>query len=175
MSNNLEGLGKEGKGGAKHAARVRLFQIMCALEPERDVPLSQSEIEFRFEELFVAPESKAEIKISELDSDEDDRGRAFVPFEEFRLTCAQVVKIREALDEIDSIIERFSTGWKPSRMSLVDRTAIRIAVYEGFVARTVPVSVALSEAVLLCKEFSGPESGRFVNGVLARIARAPEQ
>ena len=169
MQNIVE---EQGKGYAKHAARVRLFQILCALDREKDRKLSQEEIESRFEELFVIPENVSAALQLERDAEEDEAAYGPVPFQDFRDICAQAVKINDACLEIDKIIERHSTEWKTARMSLVDRTAIRIAVYEAFIARKVSVPVALSEAVLIAKEFSGDVSGRFVNGVLARIAKA---
>jgi N utilization substance protein B len=55
-------------------------------------------------------------------------------------------------------------------MAKVDRTLLRIAVYEIAVARNVPVKAAINESIELAKTFSGDESGRFVNGVLGRVA-----
>jgi N utilization substance protein B len=59
-------------------------------------------------------------------------------------------------------------------MVVVDRVAIRLALYEGFVTGRIPVAVAISEAVELAKRFGTEESGRFVNGVLGRIVRGLE-
>jgi N utilization substance protein B len=59
-------------------------------------------------------------------------------------------------------------------MVVVDRVAVRMALYEGFIAKTTPLAVAISEAVELVKVFGTEESGRFVNGVLGRIVRALE-
>ena len=163
------------KGHANHAARVRLFQILCALDSEKNRDLSQEEIESRFEELFVIPEKVSAASQLERDAEEDEAAYGPVPFQDFRDICAQATQIYNSRVEIDKIIEQHSTEWKTARMSLVDRTAIRIAVYEAFIAHKVSVSVALSEAVLIAKEFSGNVSGRFVNGVLARIARSGQE
>jgi len=59
-------------------------------------------------------------------------------------------------------------------MVAVDRAAVRLALFEGVVARTTPLAVAISEAVELAKSFGTEDSGRFVNGVLGRIVRALE-
>jgi N utilization substance protein B len=76
--------------------------------------------------------------------------------------------------EIDSLILKNIVGWRPERMVAVDRAAVRLALYEGLVARTTPLPVAISEAVELAKTFGTEDSGRFVNGVLGRIVRAQE-
>lgn len=76
--------------------------------------------------------------------------------------------------EIDLLILRNLVGWRPERMVAVDRAAVRLALYEGIIARCSPLPVAISEAVELAKSFGTEDSGRFVNGVLGRIVRALE-
>ena len=77
--------------------------------------------------------------------------------------------VREHLTEIDAEIEKQSTGWRITRMPAVDRTILRIAVYELMYTDT-PVGVVVSEAVELAKTYSTAKSGSFVNGVLASVA-----
>lgn len=158
----------------EHSARVRAFQILCALGAVAEAPLSQADIEARFAELYVLPQPENGEQAEVVHLNEEMETPA-VSYEDYRASCARAFETQCAFPESDALIERHATGWKVSRMSLVDRTVIRMALYEGFIARSVPVSVALSEAVLIAKEFGGAESGRFVNGVLARIARAQEQ
>lgn len=74
-------------------------------------------------------------------------------------------------DEIDETITAYSSRWPLNRMPAVDRTIIRIGVYELRHVDEVPNAVALSEAVSLARELSTEESPSFVNGVLAQIAR----
>jgi N utilization substance protein B len=57
-------------------------------------------------------------------------------------------------------------------MASVDRTILRVAAYELLVGRQTPVGAAIDEAVRAAKELSTEDSGRFVNGVLGKIARA---
>jgi N utilization substance protein B len=75
-------------------------------------------------------------------------------------------------DAIDEQITTFAKDWSLARMPAVDRALLRIAVWEVLYNDEVPAGVAIDEAVELAKEFSTDESGSFVNGVLARIARA---
>ena len=53
----------------------------------------------------------------------------------------------------------------------MDRAVLRLAVFEGFLERSVPFAVAISEAVDIAQTFGTEDSGRFVNGVLARVVR----
>ncbi len=74
------------------------------------------------------------------------------------------------LGQIDAAIRTASTNWRPEQMGRVDRTILRIAVFEIAVARDVPVRAAINESIELAKTFAGDESGKFVNGVLGKIA-----
>ena len=74
---------------------------------------------------------------------------------------------RSALDEV---IREASTNWRPEQMGRVDRIILRIAIYEIRIARNVPVRAAINESIELAKTFAGEESGRFVNGVLGKVA-----
>ncbi|MFT4158318.1 MAG: transcription antitermination factor NusB [Microbacterium sp.] len=74
--------------------------------------------------------------------------------------------------EIDEQITTHSRDWKLERMPAVDRALLRIGVWEILFNDEVPTAVAIDEAVELAKEFSTEDSGAFVHGVLARIARS---
>ncbi|UUT35402.1 transcription antitermination factor NusB [Microbacterium elymi] len=75
-------------------------------------------------------------------------------------------------DEIDEQITTFAKDWSLARMPAVDRALLRIGSWEILYNEHVPTAVAIDEAVELAKEFSTEESGAFVHGVLARIARS---
>lgn len=72
-------------------------------------------------------------------------------------------------DEIDQFIERFSSNWKISRMSGVDRNIIRIAVFELLYCDDIPFKVSINEAITLGKQYGTDESGAFINGILDSI------
>jgi transcription antitermination protein NusB len=74
-------------------------------------------------------------------------------------------------DEIDEQITTYAKDWSLARMPAVDRAILRMAVWEILFNDEVPTAVAIDEAVELAKEFSTDDSGAFVRGVLARIAR----
>ncbi|MBW3666611.1 MAG: transcription antitermination factor NusB [Actinobacteria bacterium] len=76
------------------------------------------------------------------------------------------------LDALDEMIEKVSEHWSVSRMSLIDRNVIRIALFELLEDPETPTGVIVSEAVRLAQTYSTERSGPFVNGVLATLARA---
>ena len=77
--------------------------------------------------------------------------------------------------QIDPIIERFSSNWKMSRMSCVDRNIMRIAVYELLFCSDIPSKVSMNEAIDIGKKFGTEESGAFINGILDSIHIALEK
>jgi N utilization substance protein B len=80
--------------------------------------------------------------------------------------------VEQGRAEIDALIASHSKGWTLERMPAIDRTILRIATYELVSRSDTPVAVVIDEAVELAKRFSTDDSGRFVNGVLAAVARA---
>jgi N utilization substance protein B len=74
------------------------------------------------------------------------------------------------LEEIDRRIGQVSEHWVVSRMPLVDRNILRLAVFELLYMDEVPASVTINEAVELGKLYGGEDSSKFINGVLGRIA-----
>lgn len=72
---------------------------------------------------------------------------------------------------IDALIAGRSEGWTLERMAVIDLAIMRLAVFELLERPEVPAAVVLDEAVELATRFSTDASGRFVNGVLAAIAR----
>lgn len=75
------------------------------------------------------------------------------------------------LDELDEAINRASVRWNVRRMPAVDRTILRMGLYELRYTPDMPVGVVLSEAVRMAKTYSTAQSGKFVNGVLGELAR----
>jgi N utilization substance protein B len=78
-------------------------------------------------------------------------------------------------EEIDAIIEQFSSNWKISRMSCVDRNIMRIAVYELLWCHDIPSKVSINEAIDIGKKYGTDESGPFINGILDSIRDAVEK
>jgi len=68
-------------------------------------------------------------------------------------------------EEIDAIIEKNIVGWNFDRLSKLDLSILRIALYEMIYMDT-PYKVAINEAVELAKVYSGDKAPSFINGVL---------
>lgn len=74
-------------------------------------------------------------------------------------------------EEIDTLIAKQATHWKLSRMPVVDRNVLRLAVYELKSCLDIPIKVTLNEAIEVAKKFGAEESHTFINGVLDKIAK----
>lgn len=74
-------------------------------------------------------------------------------------------------DRIDALVGKAAVGWQLERMAAIDRILLRMATWELLERPDVPTAVVLDEAVELAKRFSTDNSGGFVNGVLATVAR----
>jgi N utilization substance protein B len=85
-------------------------------------------------------------------------------------TADVVLGVERSGEGIDALITRFSKNWPLNRMPVLDRTLLRMGVYELTERPDVPTGVVLSEIVDLASEYSTDDSGPFVNGVLAAIA-----
>jgi transcription antitermination protein NusB len=73
--------------------------------------------------------------------------------------------------ELDELIRRYADRWTLERMPIVDRNLLRIGTFELLYREDVPPAAAINEAVELAKLLSTEDSGRFVNGLLGRVAR----
>lgn len=78
--------------------------------------------------------------------------------------------------EIDPHIASAAPQFPVSQLAAIDRNVLRLAIYELHHDPNVPYKVAINEAIEIAKHFGGPNSGRFVNGVLGTIVdRLPEE
>lgn len=87
----------------------------------------------------------------------------------FALHLAEGVLAKQA--EIDPYIQRESTQWSLERMANVDKSILRLAIYELMAYPDTAKNIIINEAIELAKTFSTAESGAFVNGVLDKIAK----
>ena len=93
------------------------------------------------------------------------------PQEEAVTYAEEIVRgVQENHAPIDELIVRYADRWAIERMPVVDRTIVRMAIYELLWREDIPTPVAINEAVELAKSLSTEDSGRFVNGILGRIA-----
>ena len=77
--------------------------------------------------------------------------------------------------DIDDIIRPVAPEWPVEQIARMDRTVLRIGVYELMYEKGVPPKVVINEAVELAKAFGGDNSSKFVNGVLGTILRNKEE
>jgi N utilization substance protein B len=77
--------------------------------------------------------------------------------------------VEQHREDLDRIIERYSSHWKIGRMAHVDRNILRIAVYELLYCDDIPPKVAINEAIDIGKKYGSEDSGAFINGVLDKV------
>lgn len=133
---------------AREAAMQALFQLDM-IKPAQD-----NEDKAQMEALDSSWQAGDFKKVSEI-----DKGYA----------AALVKGVRAGLQSIDEIISKKSHGWKISRMAAIDRSILRLAVYEMKYIEDVTPGIVINEAVELAKKFGTDESARFVNGVLGAM------
>ena len=73
-------------------------------------------------------------------------------------------------DKIDEHIKRFAPAWPIDQIPAVDRSILRLAIFEILIDNKVPMKVAINEAVELAKTFGSDNSSKFVNGVLGAVS-----
>ncbi len=88
-----------------------------------------------------------------------------------RMIRDKIEDILSRLPEIDNIISKICEGWSISRLGKAELALLRLAVYEIRMDDSIPTGVAINEAVELTKIYCGEEAPRFVNGVLAKLAK----
>ncbi|KUO50553.1 MAG: hypothetical protein APF76_07855 [Desulfitibacter sp. BRH_c19] len=95
-------------------------------------------------------------------SELDEQGKVFAR--------GLVIGTLEKLAEIDKKIKESAVKWQLERIGNVEKTTLRIAVYELLYVDDVPDAVAINEAINLVKVFSTEKAAPFVNGILDKIA-----
>jgi transcription antitermination protein NusB len=137
--------------GARRTGRERALQALYQLE-------------------MGALEPVAALEVAWASAPEEGNAKAQAEARAFALELVQGVGGHQA--EIDKLIEEHSHNWRLDRMARVDRSVLRVAVYELRFRDDIPKKVTLNEAVELGKRFGTEESSAFINGVLDRIALA---
>jgi len=86
--------------------------------------------------------------------------------------CEELVRgILSRREEIDRAIQGVSENWRLSRMAVVDRNILRLAVYELMWEKALPPAVVINEAIEIAKRYSGREAADFVNGLLDALRK----
>jgi len=74
-------------------------------------------------------------------------------------------------EDIDNMLKEHLTNWTIDRIALVEKTILRIAIYEIKHVDDVPTAVSINEAVELAHKYGDEKSGKFINGVLAKLIK----
>jgi N utilization substance protein B len=73
--------------------------------------------------------------------------------------------------KIDNIIQQVSEHWRISRMALIDRNILRMAVFELLYEENIAPAIVINEAIEIAKKYSGEEAATFVNGILDAVRK----
>jgi N utilization substance protein B len=82
-----------------------------------------------------------------------------------------VEHVIEEKPQLDERLKRRLQNWELERVSVIDRTILRIALAELIHCPEVPTNVIMDEAIEIAKKFSSADAGKFVNGLLDALAR----
>ena len=162
-----EGFGRRAyvdMSASRHQSRVIAMQALY----ERDLTdhdLDDILAPLRGEDQSALPESALET------ADEDETGLADVPKPVAERAIVLVNGVVSHQAEIDPVIEKAAPQFPIPQIAAIDRNVLRLAVFELHHVPDVPYKVVINEAVEIAKRFGGPNSGRFVNGVLGTISR----
>ncbi|HEY42221.1 MAG TPA: transcription antitermination factor NusB [Dehalococcoidia bacterium] len=129
--------------GPRRRARTIAFQTLCETSTTRHDP------EVTLDQLL------GESKLSEVNA-------SFA-----RELVSGVINNRQKIDEY---IQRFAPAWPIEQLPVVDKSILRLAIYELLLDNRVPTKVAINEAVELAKIFGSENSAKFINGVLGAVS-----
>ena len=77
----------------------------------------------------------------------------------------------ENIDAVDAVIDKYSIGWKKSRLPKTTLAILRLAICEMMFVDSIPESVSINEAVELAKKYATAEDASFGNGILGSHSR----
>jgi transcription antitermination protein NusB len=136
--------------------------------------------EFAFRVLFEAEQGKqgvnnawqnAKIALTERKADVERReDEDSLDAEGLAFAHKLVLGYDDKRHEIDQTLERVIEGWSFNQMSQTDLTLLRLSTFEIMNTDT-PANAVIEVTIRLAKKYGGEESGRFVNGVLARLMK----
>jgi transcription antitermination protein NusB len=129
--------------GRRHLARELALKVLFELEGDGNDP--ERSLQYH-------------VKEARADSEVADFARVLI------------IGVLDHRPEIDAELKQASKNWGLDQMAKVERTLLRIATFEIRFLPSVPLKAAINESIELAKTFGGPDSGKFVNGILGKIA-----
>ena len=79
------------------------------------------------------------------------------------------LRTNDLKEEADSIVEKYTKNWELSRIALIDRILLRMAICELLEFEDIPPKVSINEVIEIAKRFSTGRSGQFINGILDAV------
>ena len=92
-------------------------------------------------------------------------------FSESAFASSLAKAVFENIDAVDAVIDKYSIGWKKSRLPKTTLAILRLAICEMMFVDSIPESVSINEAVELAKKYATAEDASFVNGILGSYSR----
>jgi len=86
-----------------------------------------------------------------------------------QFTLKLVKGVKNNFENLNEIINSYSSNWQIDRMSILDRNMLRIALYEMMFEPEIPLKVTINEAIEISKKYGTDESGKFINGILGKV------
>ncbi len=134
--------------GSRRKGRVIAFQSLFSWD------IGRSSIEDLLEFPWLEPERRANL------------GEDILPF-----AGHVVAGTIENIERIDAAIKKNAEHWDIDRIGKVDLAILRISVYALLFQPDIPAMVTIDEAVEIAKQFGGPDSYKFINGILDSIRK----
>ncbi|POZ92540.1 hypothetical protein AA81_06570 [Petrotoga halophila DSM 16923] len=93
--------------------------------------------------------------------------------ESYYLEAKQYIEnIYKNRNEYDELIKKYSKDWPIERIGNIEKTVMRIFIYELINKKDIPVKVILNESTELTKTYATQKAAAFVNGIMDKIARS---
>jgi transcription antitermination protein NusB len=148
----------------RRRARCVALQVLYALDGT-DIPDPSAALASHLHQ-FGVPEEETDLTPEPVSGRAAENDAASIaPFDQ-ELTIDLIRGVCTHRIEIDEILSRLSRKWRVERLARVDRTILRMGIYELGHRKQTPARVALSEAIELAKRFGAEEAPAFVNGLL---------
>lgn len=168
--------------------KTREYADYIAL-PRHDAPTDRAIIQFIWEKLLIENEDAVSHFADELPGWEDDSELIVMLMQNFFKTTSRTdfgkllsaEKREYAHDLLNAVIEKDAvcmelitprlTNWDKERVAMIDMLLLRMGVCEFLWFPTIPTKVTINEYIDIAKQYSTPQSGQFVNGVLDNILK----
>lgn len=89
--------------------------------------------------------------------------------ENLKFATSLFLRTIDTTEESDAIITKHAENWDLSRIALIDRILLRMAICELLNFEDIPPKVSINEAIEVAKRYSTPRSGQFINGILDAV------